>query len=159
MGASEKIAIILDKDVAEVLEGRGIRTGDVEGVLAYVRETGNFFMEGSGERCLAYHKADKTTYWVEYAREDDGYRVFTAYSHRMQILEGLNMPAGNRDEKIDWACAKCARPLEWATVKLTYLDETFAVDIPACPSCRRPLVSEKNAVEKMAMAEKMLEDK
>jgi hypothetical protein len=157
--ASEKISVKLAREVADVLEGRGIRTEDVEGVLAYVQETGNFFIEGSGARCLAYQKAEKTTYWVEYARENDGYRIFTAYSHRMQILEGLNMPARNRDEKIDWVCAKCARPLEWATVKLAYLDETFAADIPACPSCQRPLVSEKNAVEKMALAEKMLEDK
>jgi hypothetical protein len=157
--ASGKIAIRLDREVAEVLEGRGIRPEDVEGVLAYVEETGSFFTEGSGSRCLAYRKAERTTYWVEYEREDDGYRVLTAYSHRMEIVEGLNMPAGDRDERIDWVCARCARPLEWTTVKLIYLDETFAADIPACPSCRRPLVSEKNAVEKMATAEKMLEDK
>jgi len=50
-------------------------------------------------------------------------------------------------------------PLERATVKLTYLDETFGVDLPSCPSCQRVFVSEENALQKMALAEKMLEDK
>ena len=126
------------RSVSEVIEKRGIRREDVVMVLAYAQETGNFFANGSGERRLAYRKAEKTTFWVEYAREGDGYRALCAYSHRMEILEGLNMPAGPRDEKIDWLCAGCSKALEWATVKLAYLDETFAADIPACPSCSVP---------------------
>jgi len=155
----EQISIKIDAPVSETLKERGIRRQDVQQVLASSRQTGNFFTRGSDGRCLAYSMTEKTTYWVEYMMEEDGYRIFTAYSHRMQILEGLNMPVQPKEERIDWLCAKCAKPLEWATVKLTYLDETFAADIPACPSCRRPLVSEKDAVEKMAVAEKMLEDK
>ncbi|MBI5485420.1 MAG: DNA-binding protein [Deltaproteobacteria bacterium] len=58
-----------------------------------------------------------------------------------------------------WLCSACELPLVTATVKLAYLDETFAVDLPACPACQRVLVSEEQAVSKMAMAERMLEDK
>ncbi|MBT0894439.1 DNA-binding protein [Geobacter hydrogenophilus] len=69
------------------------------------------------------------------------------------------MPSKKEPEEIGWLCAKCDLPLELAAVKLTYLDETFVVDLPACPSCQRVLVSEENAVGKMALAEQMLEDK
>jgi predicted RNA-binding Zn-ribbon protein involved in translation (DUF1610 family) len=73
-------------------------------------------------------------------------------------LMGAGVPA-KRKETAEWACVKCGLALELATVKLAYLDETFGADIPACPSCGRVYVSESDAVEKMALAEKMLEDK
>jgi ferredoxin len=77
----------------------------------------------------------------------------------MMILEGFNMPPKSPGTERDWMCGACRVPLEQATVKLTYLDETFGADLPSCPSCRRVLVSEENAVHKMLPAEKMLEDK
>ena len=77
----------------------------------------------------------------------------------MKILHGFNMPSKKEQTITDWLCTACALPLELATVKLAYLDETFAVDIPACPACQRVLVSEEQAVAKMALAERMLEDK
>jgi hypothetical protein len=75
----------------------------------------------------------------------------------MKILEGFNMPPKVKRAATDWSCLKCSVSLELATVKLTYLDETFAADTLACPSCQRVFVSETDAVGKMAPAEKMLE--
>ena len=77
----------------------------------------------------------------------------------MKILEGFNLPSKKEPVETGWLCASCDLPLAVATVKLTYLDETFAADLPACPSCQRVLVTEENAVVKMALAERMLEDK
>jgi hypothetical protein len=77
----------------------------------------------------------------------------------MKILHGFNLPSKKEQTSTDWHCTACALPLELATVKLAYLDETFAVDIPACPACQRVFVSEEQAVAKMALAERMLEDK
>ncbi|HMK65991.1 MAG TPA: DNA-binding protein, partial [Thermodesulfobacteriota bacterium] len=59
----------------------------------------------------------------------------------------------------DWACGKCDKLLEWVTVKLQYLDQTFETDIPACPFCQGVLISEELAVGKMTMVEMLLEDK
>jgi hypothetical protein len=77
----------------------------------------------------------------------------------MRILEGYNLPSKKPPQECDWVCVRCDAPLEFAVVKLAYLDETFAADIPSCPSCQRVFVSEENAVVKMALAERMLEDK
>jgi hypothetical protein len=79
----------------------------------------------------------------------------------MKILHGFNLPSkkAQSDTETGWQCAACELPLTVATVKLAYLDETFAVDLPACPACQRVLVSEEQAVTKMALAERMLEDK
>jgi hypothetical protein len=153
------MVITVDAQIGILLEERGIRLSDIQKAVAYAKETGNLFKNRTTGHHLTYHRPSKTTYWVECGREENVCRIFNAYSHRMKILEGFNMPAKPKDEGIDWVCVKCDALLEPATVKLTYLDETFAADIPACPSCQRVFVSEKNAVEKMALAEKMLEDK
>ncbi|MGD0229803.1 MAG: DVU_1557 family redox protein [Syntrophorhabdales bacterium] len=145
-------------EVELTLERRAIRAEDIRKVLVRALETGEVYMHGVTGHYLAYDRPSSTTYWVEYGLEDGSYRIYNAYSHRMEILHGFNMPA-KRKEAAEWTCVKCGLVLELATVKLAYLDETFGVDIPACPSCGRAYVSESDAVGKMALAEKMLEDK
>ena len=149
----------IPSSVGTLLEERGIREEDIHLVLS-VAECGKLFLvhKDTGRR-LAYHTPSKVTYWVEYEPQEGGYIIYNAYSHRMRILHGFNMPSKKAPEETGWLCAACELPLVVATVKLAYLDETFAVDLPACPACQRVFVSEENAVVKMAMAEKMLEDK
>jgi hypothetical protein len=159
MEESRRMSILIDPEISRLLDERGIGLSDVQEVIAFANETGNLFKNRASGRHLAYHRPSKITYWVECEQESESCRLLNAYSHRMKILEGLNVPAESRGETSDWVCVKCNAPLEPATVKLTYLDETFAANIPACPSCQRAFVSEKDAVEKMALAEKMLEDK
>ncbi|MDD3846780.1 MAG: hypothetical protein PHC90_10525 [Syntrophorhabdaceae bacterium] len=154
----EGVKLEVDADVDLVLEERGIRQEDIERVLDFAKETGNFYIHHATGHCLAYFTPSGTTYWVEFGREGDTYRIYKAYSHRMEILHGFNMDA-KRQETLEWICVKCDRKLELATVKLKYMEETFGVEIPACPSCQRIFVSEEDATGKMALAEKMLEDK
>ena len=151
--------IHVETAIVKLLDERGIRHSDIEMVIAYVKETGNFFNNPLNGRRLAYHRPSTTTFWVECEEQGGVCTILSAYSHRMRILEGLNTPANGKGEALDWVCAKCNIRLEQATVKLSYLDETFTANIPACPSCQRVFVSEKDALEKMALAEKMLEDK
>jgi len=145
-------------EVELTLEKRAIMAEDLRKVLVHALETGEVYTHRVTGRHLAYDRPSKITYWVEYGLEDGSYRIYNAYSHRMEILHGFNMPA-KRKEAAEWICAKCGLVLESATVKLAYLEETFGADMPACPSCGRVYVSESDAVEKMALAEKMLEDK
>jgi hypothetical protein len=155
----EELKIKVDAQVEAILEGRRIAVDEVRKVIEFAENTKNLFINRSTGHFLASLSLSNITYWVEYGREGELFTVFTAYSHRMKILEGFNMPPNVKRPPTDWSCLKCSLSLEWATVKLTYLDETFAADTPACPSCQRAFVSETDAVEKMALAEKMLEDK
>jgi hypothetical protein len=148
----------LDPQISRLLETRGIRAEDIQNVIACEAEMKRVFTNRITGHFLACCRPAKTTFWVEYGCEEDVYRIYSAYSHRMEILEGFNLPAKIK-ETTDWFCLKCGVQLELATVKLTYLDETFAADTLACTSCQGVFVSEKDAVEKMALAEKMLEDK
>ncbi|HOD76486.1 MAG TPA: hypothetical protein PKJ17_10685 [Syntrophorhabdaceae bacterium] len=150
--------LLIDADVQAVLEKRGIREEDIQEVLDFGEETGNVYMHPDTGHLLSYFTPATTTYWVEFGRDGGAYRIYRAYSHRMEILHGFNMPA-KKQQTLDWTCTKCDRRLELATVKLKYMEETFGVDIPACPSCQRIFVSEEDATQRMAQAEKMLEDK
>lgn len=159
MGYDDNASLLIEPPVQSLLDERGINEEDLRQVLAFAEREHLFHRSRSTDHQLAYFCPSKVTYWVEYAREEGGVRIFTAYSHRMRILEGYNLPSKKPPQESDWVCVRCSAPLELAVVKLAYLDETFAVDIPSCPSCQRVLVSEENAVVKMALAERMLEDK
>jgi hypothetical protein len=56
-------------------------------------------------------------------------------------------------------CAKCGVPLEIGKVEVTYLDNTFPVEIPKCPRCGQIYIPEELALGKMLEVEKNLEDK
>jgi len=149
----------MSAELQSLMEERGIREEDIRSLLSFAEMSGQYHThEATGHR-LAYFTPSKVTYWVEFAPEEGGYRIYSAYSHRMKILHGFNMPSKKPPTESGWLCAACELPLVTATVKLAYLDETFAVDLPACPACQRVLVSEEQAVAKMALAERMLEDK
>jgi hypothetical protein len=154
------MVIEIDADVAALFDERRIEMDDVRNAIANAEATGNAFLDRITGHRIACYRPSTVTYWVDYGIEGNRVKVFGAYSHRMQIVEGFNMPSTkSRGRSDDRWCMKCDLPLEFVTVKLTYLDETFGVDLPACPSCQRVFVSEEDAVQKMALAEKMLEDK
>lgn len=154
----KQIEVAVSPEVDAILGERAITLDDVRRVIAHGHETGTIYRHTASGHYLASFRPGNTTYWVEYSPEKGGFRIFAAYSHRMLIIEGFNLPA-KRPQTTDWLCEKCGVPLEMATVKLTYLDETFAAGTPACPRCGGVFISETDAVEKMALAEKMLEDK
>jgi hypothetical protein len=56
-------------------------------------------------------------------------------------------------------CVKCKVPLEMGKVGVSYLGNTFPVDLPRCPGCGQVYVREDLALGKMADVEKLLEDK
>ncbi len=56
-------------------------------------------------------------------------------------------------------CLKCNLPLEMGKIGISYLGNTFPVDLPKCPGCGQVYVSEDLALGRMAEVEKLLEDK
>ncbi len=159
MGNEHQTPLHIDLQLQKLLDERGIRQETLQQVISSAEADRRFHIDPVTGHQLASHSLPQVTYWVEYQKDAQGYTIFSAYSHRMKILEGFNLPPRQAAAPLTWRCAACDVALEMATVKLTYLDETFAVDLPACPSCQRVLISEENAVQKMALAEKMLEDK
>ena len=61
-------------------------------------------------------------------------------------------------EKV-WLCLKCNLSLEMGKVGISYLGNTFPVDLPKCSGCGQVYVPEDLALGKMMEVEKLLEDK
>jgi rubredoxin len=59
----------------------------------------------------------------------------------------------------EWVCANCGVPLELGKVDISYLGNSFPVELYKCPQCGLVLVPEELALGKMAEVEKALEDK
>jgi hypothetical protein len=58
-----------------------------------------------------------------------------------------------------WVCADCNLPLESGKVDISYLGNSFPVELLRCPKCGLVLIPEELALGKMAEVEKALEDK
>ena len=58
-----------------------------------------------------------------------------------------------------WACADCGEPLKPGKVDISYLGNSFPVELLKCPKCGLVLIPEELALGKMAEVEKALEDK
>jgi hypothetical protein len=60
---------------------------------------------------------------------------------------------------MDWICRLCGEKLQPGMVELQYLGNVFKVELPICPKCSKPLISEDLALGRMLEVEKLLEDK
>jgi hypothetical protein len=68
-------------------------------------------------------------------------------------------PQEEHREESAWSCMKCNVPLEAGKVGVSYLGNTFPVDLLRCPRCGLVFIPEDLAMGKMADVEKLLEDK
>jgi hypothetical protein len=59
----------------------------------------------------------------------------------------------------EWLCANCNLPLKPKQITVSYLANSYPVDLLCCPQCGLVLVTEDLALGKMADVEKALEDK
>jgi DNA-directed RNA polymerase subunit RPC12/RpoP len=62
------------------------------------------------------------------------------------------------DERI-WKCGKCSRELMKKKIVFSYLGQTVAHEVLACPNCSKVLIPKELAEGKMAEVEEQLEDK
>lgn len=79
------IQLNLSDDVLALLEERLILVADVQQVIAHAERTGQKLLSPKVGHFLAQFRPNTVTYWVEYALAGDGYTVFNAYSHRMDV--------------------------------------------------------------------------
>ena len=83
----EKIKLFISEEVRSVLEERMILVEDLQQVLYQTLETGNRMVNAQTGHYLTHATPGHVTYWIEYLPKNDGYQIFTAYSHRMFIEE------------------------------------------------------------------------
>jgi len=83
--AYESIRLIIADEVQARLEQRLILTEDIQRVIEYAERTGRRLFNQDTGHYLAYYKPTSVTYWVEYLPQADGFAIFNAYSHRMEV--------------------------------------------------------------------------
>ncbi|MBK8900940.1 MAG: FAD-dependent oxidoreductase [Anaerolineaceae bacterium] len=86
------IRLNLSDEVLAVMEDRLILVEDVQQVIAFAERSGQKLLSPQSGHFLAQYRPNAVTYWVEYLPDGDGagdgYTVFNAYSHRMDVGEG-----------------------------------------------------------------------
>jgi NADPH-dependent glutamate synthase beta subunit-like oxidoreductase len=85
MESFENYQLALSPEVRAVMETRLILAEDVQRVIEHAETSGESFLNRDSGHSLAFFKPNFITYWVEYSREGDQYRVHDAYSHRMEF--------------------------------------------------------------------------
>lgn len=155
------IKLLITDEVKEKLETRQIRLENIRKAITNAEKTGDRLVNRETEHFLACNREINVTFWVEYLLQEDGYVIFNAYSHRMEIGPESDVKSdleGSTTESY-WHCAKCDRSLKPETIVVYYLKYDFPVKMLKCQSCGFVLVSEELALGKMAEVEQLLEDK
>ena len=83
----ENYPLTLSAELRALIESRLILVEDIQKVIEHAETSGERFINQENNHTLAYFKPNSITYWVEYAKNNAGYLVHDAYSHRME-LEG-----------------------------------------------------------------------
>lgn len=155
------LKLLISNEVKEELENRLIRVENIRKVIDRAEKTGDRLINRKTGHFLACNREINVTFWVEYVLQEDGYLIYNAYSHRMEIgpeIDAKTMVEGQTAES-PWHCAKCDSPLKPETIVVFYLRSDFPVTMLKCPTCGFVLVTEDLALGKMAEVEQLLEDK
>lgn len=82
-----RLVIHMPEEIGRKLEAESILVEDVQRVIYQAETSGRKLICPATGHLIAHHRQSLVTYWVEYAPSADGYKLFNAYSHRMQIVE------------------------------------------------------------------------
>jgi hypothetical protein len=83
----EAMKLILGDDVEKKMDDRYILLNEIKQVIHHAETNGVKFIDKKTGHSLAHLKIGHVTYWVEYERSGDSYKVYKTYSHRIQIVE------------------------------------------------------------------------
>lgn len=78
--------VIYTEDALSMMDDRMILKSDVVQVLKNLRETGEAILDSETGLCIARTRLGNVTFWVKYQETENGYQIFGAYSHRMNIV-------------------------------------------------------------------------
>lgn len=80
-----KIKLEIEPEVRVLLEERRILDEDLRKVIHHAEMSGEKFFHPETGRFKAAFRPRKVTFWVEYGRGAEGFVVYNAYSHRMEL--------------------------------------------------------------------------
>ncbi len=73
-------------EIWKVMEERFILVEDIEKVIEHSEISGERFYNPEDSSYLANLRIKNVTYWVRYAKKEDGIHIISVYSHRMEIV-------------------------------------------------------------------------
>jgi glutamate synthase (NADPH/NADH) small chain len=85
MQEHQKIKLQIAPHVRVLLEERRILDEDLQKVIHHAEISGEKFHDPETGRFKAAFRPYKATFWVEYGPSDEGFVVFNAYFHRMEV--------------------------------------------------------------------------
>ena len=77
--------LVMEPDVEAKINKDMILEEDVLSVIHFCETSGRKLRDQQSGHFIGYHEVGHMTFWVEYAPEGDGWRLFNAYGHRMKI--------------------------------------------------------------------------
>lgn len=84
---SNNVKVILEDQIADIMEQRGIKENDIQDVINYAMNGGFYMHSVNGEQILAKKRLGNFTLYVEYTLENDACKVLNIYSHRVSLTE------------------------------------------------------------------------
>jgi hypothetical protein len=81
----EQINLNIPEEVESLMKERGILKEDVQKTIHHAETTGEKFIGPDSDHSLASFRPDRVTYWVEYSKAGETYKIHTAYSHRTEM--------------------------------------------------------------------------
>lgn len=79
------IELIIDDHIKKMMDDRLILEADIKKVIGQCEETKNMFFNAEKGHYLGFRRILNVTYWVEYKKIGDSYKIINIYSHRMDI--------------------------------------------------------------------------
>ncbi len=82
---TREVVVHIAPEVQVLLDQRRILTQDIQFTIAHAEANNRKVRHPETGRFRAAHQPRYVTFWVEYRPVDNGYEVFNAYSHRMEV--------------------------------------------------------------------------
>lgn len=86
--AHHGVALIVSPEIRALLEKRRLLDEDLRLAIHHAETGGRFLVHPVTGRRKACVRPYKTTIWVEYTADVDGFVIHDAYSHRMTVAGG-----------------------------------------------------------------------
>ena len=80
-----RMNLLMTREVAGKLSRDLILDEDIEALIRYCEQTQQFLLDEQTGRRIGHLRRGYITYWAEYALENGSWRLYNAYSHRMQL--------------------------------------------------------------------------
>ena len=86
MEDSKPIRLFVDSEIRILLEKRRLEDEDLQKTISEAEQTGKKFIHPQTGHFLAGVRQGSVTIWVEYGARQDGYEIYSAYNHRVEVF-------------------------------------------------------------------------